>query len=194
MQKFTRIIANTLVKEKIIDLDEVDIYIYGLETLFQYLFIAFLILTLGTINHFLLETIFFTICFLTLRRYAGGLHLKNDHFCILFSLLLIQLMIILVKSDTVSINILEFLACVSYIYIYLSNPIDNKNKPLDNEELAYFKNKLKLSLYKYLFVFLFCVIFQFKLLIIMLSWSIVINALSLSLGKFFRNRKSKLFL
>ena len=54
MQKFTRIIANTLVKEKIIDLDEVDIYIYGLETLFQYLFIAFLILTLGTINHFLL--------------------------------------------------------------------------------------------------------------------------------------------
>lgn len=194
MQKLARIIANTLIKEKVIDLDELDLYIYGLETLFQYLLIAFLILTLGTINHFLLETIFFTICFLFLRRYAGGLHLKNDLFCILFSLLLIQLLIIIVKSDFIPNDILKFLTCASYIYIYLSEPVDNKNRALDKEELTYFKTKLTLSLNKYLIIFLLCVIFQFELLILMLSWSIVINALSIVLGKFFRFRKSKLFL
>ena len=136
-------IANDLEKRKLINKEDIDIYVYCLDYILENILFTSTIILIGNFFHVLPVSILFTLI-LILRRFTGGFHAPTQNLCTLlsFSTFIITMLIIklLVHSN---INY-SFAFGVIYIIagsvIFLIAPIENKNKR--------FSNSMKQSLQK----------------------------------------------
>jgi accessory gene regulator B len=169
-------ITSYLIQEKIIDKEDQDIYL------------------LGVMNHSLKEVLITILLLLPLRSYAGGIHLKKDSLCLICSVAIIQLIVLINRLHPFNLVVSMFLSLVSCLLMDLIGPVDNKNKPLDNFEKGVFKNRLQKVLLVQLILFFTMILLNQKELVTLITLSFCVNLFSMLLGKYFRNRESKLFL
>ena len=129
-------IATLLSANKIIDINNQEIYSYGLELfLFKFtLYTIILIISLLT-NSFLISLVF-TASYMILRQYTGGYHCKSSEACMIISVLIYTLMLILYNAEFYSQNLLLInLDFLSYLTIIVKAPVENENKPLEKHEI-----------------------------------------------------------
>ena len=133
---FAESIAFLLINNKIVDIEERDVYVYGLEVLLLNLsnvLVALLIsLFTGTFSHFLA----FLLVFVPLRIFGGGCHANTSEMCFFitafiysFLVWLVKLFPLLYKNNTVT-----FLLFILIIPIIKFAPVENKNNPLSGSE------------------------------------------------------------
>lgn len=133
-------IATLLSANKIIDINNQEIYSYGLELfLFKFtLYTIILIISLLT-NSFLISLVF-TASYMLLRQYTGGYHCKSSEACMVTSVLIYTLMLILYNAEFYSQNLLLInLDFLSYLTIIVKAPMENENKPLEKHEIKKYR-------------------------------------------------------
>lgn len=187
-------ITNYLIQEKIIDEKEKSIYLFGFNLFFKYLVCIVFTILLGAMNHSLKEVVIIILLFLPLRSYAGGIHLKKDSFCLICSVAIVQIVVFINRLHPFNLIANIFLSLTTCLLIDLIGPVDNKNKPLDNIERTVFKNRLQKVLFVQLIVFFTMILLNQNEFITLMTLSFCVNLFSMLLGKYFRNRESKVFL
>ncbi len=131
--KLAQYITDFLVEQKIIEKDDVDVYLYGLELILSFIINTLIILILGIILHRVDVTIVFLLIFISLRRFTGGYHAQTRFRCKIS--IIITHLIVMIFSVFYDIGLIEcmFLGILSFILIIRYGPIENIYKPLTYE-------------------------------------------------------------
>jgi len=90
-----------------------------------------------------LEVVVFFFIFCVLRSYAGGLHLDKFRHCFLFSFAVTTGSMLLVKRLNVSLAVSGIMMGGGVIAFWLTKPVNDRNREVNEEEDAYFKSKLR---------------------------------------------------
>ena len=141
-------IVETLKNYRIIIEEEQDIYQYGMELLTSTFINLLLIITIGLIFGKLPQTILFLLEYCIVKRYAGGYHASTHAKCILtfsvlYTIMLLGFQVFQVYRVTLSI----FVTCIiSIISVLILAPVEDKNKPLEREEIKLYSFRSKLIL------------------------------------------------
>lgn len=152
-----------LIKYKRLDIEDREIYIYGLEVILLngLLLISFLIMSIwyDLIFHF----IGFLIFFLPLRIFTGGYHSKRSETCFIISNAMYLLTLVIVKNYLGLHNNINMVivTLVSLIIMYIWSPVKNQNRPL--ADYQYERNK------KITFVI---IVIDFALLLVLLKFNL----------------------
>lgn len=134
---------------------ELDVYEYAMAAIEQYVIFLIIFIPLSLYFDLIASSLFFMAFFIPLRKFLGGLHLKQKFSCLFFSIF-VSLFISYVSSRMVIQNIylalstMLFLICIAL----LVNPTDNFNKKVSDAEKKVFKKKsvITLSLYSMLVI------------------------------------------
>ena len=150
--KLAILICRSLLRQKAIENEYFDVYVYGLELILSFLFSTVIILLTGILLNAFDIAIIFLIIFIALRRFTGGYHAPTYLQC---------------KLTTISIYVAVNLLCIylivplfAYIpllilglYIILRyGPIENIYKPLTpdikkrNKHIAFAVRSIYLSM------------------------------------------------
>lgn len=124
--------------------EEKEIVLFGLmQGRSQFNSIAVTVL-LGLLMGLLWESILFVICFLPLRRYAGGFHAKTQGGCLLFSVTVIITAFLAVKYLQCTNWVIVAVSFVCLAVLWKIAPVGNEKRLLSKEEKAYFGKKVKI--------------------------------------------------
>lgn len=177
-------IAFLLIVNKIVDIQQRDIYVYGLEVILLNgsLLIMFLITSLlcGEMINFLAYFVFF----LPLRLFSGGYHAEKSESCFVLSTIMYGISIAVTKFFPLLYLNWKWIVAgvISVIVILVLSPMVNKNNPLTKAQQK--RNRI-----------IVCVLLAVDLVVFILScnfnWRIAsnelvfisMNALLLILGK-----------
>lgn len=115
-----------------------DIFSFGFSILLRYFMFSLSLIILSVILNIFVETTFFTVCFIVLRRYTGGFHLKSNVSCLIFSLI-ISLLVPYISSY-IQLNLLVTLTIIfaTILITFLLGPQDCDNKRLEDSEKKYY--------------------------------------------------------
>ena len=154
LDKLAEGISNYLIANKIIDIDDRDIYIYGLQLILSTLITSISILTLGLLIGELISAIIYLSVYFFLKSYTGGYHAKSYYGCYFYSI--INYVVLLVIRNTILdsykpiIGLLSLIISIATIVKFV--PIENKNNPKTKEEMI--KNR-KISINRTMFLSIF---------------------------------------
>lgn len=183
-RNFAEDIAFLLIKNKIIDIEERDIYIYGIEVILLNggLLLVFLLISLlsGAMINFWAYLIFF----LPLRTFSGGYHAKTSEYCFVMSTAMYWISVAVTKF--LPLLYLDFYWWIAGIFsvliILIFTPLINVNNPLNEFQ----KKRNRIVVYSLLIIdlvfFILCCIFNWKIATNELLF-IVLDALLLLVGK-----------
>lgn len=194
MKQVANGITDYLIQQRVIVEEERNIYIFGFNLFFKYFISLVFIFLVGMLNHSLKETIVFVSLCVSLRSYAGGIHLVKDSFCQVFSVGIIQVALWINELLPLSSIASIYLSVVFSVLIYFIGPVDNKNKPLDMVEKKVFTEQLRKVLIIQLGLFFIMIGLNQTKLANLFTINFCINLLSMLLGKYFRTRESRFFL
>ncbi len=159
-----------LIKNKIVEIEKREIYIYGLEVILLNggLLITFLIISLlcGEMVNFLAYLIFF----LPMRLFSGGYHAETSERCFILSSIMFGASIAVSKLIPLLYisNTGKIIGAVSVIVILVLAPLINENNPLNQTQRR--RNRIIL-----------CILLFIDLVLYILScnyaWTIISNEL-----------------
>lgn len=139
--KLAEYLTQQLENENVISSDKRDLYRYG----FQY----GMILTLNFITSILigvvfgkvLESIILLTTYIPLRSYAGGHHSSSSEKCYIVSSLIMIIWMCLLKFQILSTSCCVIMLISGLIVCIILAPVEDKNKPLDNDEIQIYRKK-----------------------------------------------------
>ncbi|GFN35272.1 accessory gene regulator ArgB-like protein [Tepidimicrobium xylanilyticum] len=141
LHKLAEDISFYLITNKVIDIEDRDIYIYGLELLISTLFTSISILILGFLIRDWISAVAYLSVYFFLKSYTGGYHAKHYYECYIYSIF-VFIVLIIAKNIIVPIYrpiIGLFSLIFSIIVVFKFAPVTNKNNPKTEEEIL--KNK-----------------------------------------------------
>jgi len=130
-----------LITNKIIDIEDREVYIYGLELLISTLLTSISILIIAAFIGEMPSAIIFLLIHFLLKSYTGGYHAEYYFVCYISSIITFIVLIILKNRIILTYKPLvgAILLVVSMIIIFKFAPVTNKNNPKTEGEIA--KNK-----------------------------------------------------
>ncbi|MGN9165753.1 accessory gene regulator ArgB-like protein [Tissierellaceae bacterium HCP3S3_D8] len=167
----------------IIEDEERDIYSYGLH---QGLLIIINIMTamlIGFIFKGLWEVIIFMMAYIPLRIYGGGYHAKTELRCYFFSVALIVISLLLIRSIPIVKFTVLAIASISGVIVYVLAPVEDKNKPLDDIENKVYKRRTRIILAIEILAVLVLYILGFKEASLVISVAILMLSLMMIGGR-----------
>lgn len=186
LHKLAEDISLYLITNKIIDIEERDIYIYGIELLISTLLTSISILILAFFIGELVSAVIFLLIHFLLKSYTGGYHANYYFQCYIYSILNFIILIIAKTRILLAYKPVVALALlvISIMIIFKYAPVTNKNNPKTEEEIS--RNK-KIARKRVLLLSLIPILgyvvkaelidiwFMMALTIFSIAYSIVIN-------------------
>ncbi|MDF9866496.1 accessory gene regulator B [Bacilli bacterium PM5-3] len=119
-----------MIKNKIINEEEAEVFIYGIELFFLKLAHTLIVLLIGLMFNRFLETFFFVIFYEMLKTNINSYHSKSKIICYLLSVLMaIGLIILLRYSNYFTINYLfDFLIILFSAFYFILTRKSNRSK------------------------------------------------------------------
>ncbi len=99
---------------------------------------------LGLLMGLLWESVLFVICFLPLRRYAGGFHAKTREGCLFFSVTIVVAAFFVIKYLRCENWIIAAVSVICLAILWKIAPVGNEKRLLNKEEKACFGKKTKI--------------------------------------------------
>ncbi len=177
-------IAFLLIKNKIVDIEQRDIYVYGLEVILlnASLLLVFLIASLlsGTMINFLTYMIFF----LPIRIFSGGFHAKSSDSCFILSTMMYGISIAITASFPLLYQNWKWTIAgiISVIIILALSPMINENNPLTKSQQKRNRIIVYILLSVDLVIYILCCYFNWQIVSNELVF-VVFDALLLLMGK-----------
>lgn len=134
-QNLSKELSSLLAANKVIPMEHIEIYAYGLELFLFKLTFYLIVLIIALLCNSVLVSLVFLVSFMSLRQYTGGYHCRTSGMCMTVSLLLYLCMLLIYHLDISKIaTILIVLSILSFIIVLFFSPIENKNKKLDSHD------------------------------------------------------------
>lgn len=129
-------IAFLLIKHKILDIEQRDIYIYGLEVILLNGGLVLMFLTISLLFGVMINFWAYLIFFLPIRIFSGGYHAKTSERCFVLSTVMYGLSIALTKFIPLLYTLWEWriAGIVSLFVILVMAPLINENNPLSKTQ------------------------------------------------------------
>lgn len=132
-QNFAEDIAFLLIKNKIVDIEERDIYIYGIEVILLNGGLLLMFLLISLLSGAMINFWAYLIFFFPLRIFSGGYHAKTSECCFVMSTIMYGISVAVTKF--LPFLYLDFCwrtaAIISILVIFIFAPLINKNNPLN---------------------------------------------------------------
>ena len=141
MEKIAKRLTDWLIAKEAVAFDEKELYEYGIFHLLLNIIDTISILLLAVLFHEVMPTVFYIICFCTLRKYAGGYHAKTVFTCYLLTLTAALGMLVLLKQFDFIAPVQFAIWFISGMIILLFSPIQNVNKILDDIEKVIYQKR-----------------------------------------------------
>lgn len=133
-------IATKMINMNIVELDDRECYIYGLELLLSKMIVLSVIALIALITHLLIPSIIFTFLYLLIRQYTGGFHCQTAEMCIFLSIIIYVIFAVVFKFNLIHSEISLLTASLaSYIAIIAFSPLADANKEIDNDEVKKYR-------------------------------------------------------
>lgn len=148
LNRFSNRLVEALSESGLIEHEDREIYLLGLELSFIKLLHYATMLLIGLFFGMALETILFIICFSALRVYAGGYHAKSrlGCWCVSWIMMLSVLFLIKICPSQIMSAMAIGISLPSCLIIYILAPVENEKKRLDNTEILHFRKISKIIL------------------------------------------------
>lgn len=135
-------IADFLLYQKIINTQEKEIYVYGIQLVISSVINLLICIIISLLLDEFVNGILFFILFSSLRRFTGGIHCKTFIMCnMVFSGIVTLVLLINRLFGTVfgepALFVVTILFCLTCILLF--SPVYNKNKELTSIEIRKFK-------------------------------------------------------
>lgn len=132
-------LTDKLIKMRLINDEQKDLYDYGFRQGFLLLFNMITLIIIGFIFNMFWQSLIFMIAYSFLRAYAGGYHANTQLRCYLFSTGMIVVVLWIIKLIPWNSFICFIITAISSMIILLIAPVEDSNKPLDQKEKGIFK-------------------------------------------------------
>lgn len=188
--KRTEELALYLIHHKVVDIEQKEVYQFGLQQTASMIFDLLIAVTIALIMNMFVDMIIFMIAFITIRQYAGGYHADKRHLCVFFSIIMEILSLLAISNYTDQLFPLTILSVVG---ICVLSPIDTLNNPLDGLEKKHYRKKTIISTLFWTFAIFaakytnlvdlyrpVCVAMIFAFLLVLIGW---IKAYNLQVGR-----------
>jgi len=165
MSRLSYMLTDFLLSRGKIKKSDKEIYHYGYILLLDGLLDTILLLLFGLIIQKFLITVAFVLVFTTTRMFAGGYHAKTRWQCILITFISCFICVEFSEHIIGLFNEKLFLIVgivICYIIFILYSPIENSNKPLDEEDIQSNKTKSLVILSIYVFIIAFTSMYGLK--------------------------------
>lgn len=126
-------------------------------------------------------TLLLVILFL-LRSYVGGLHLNSFKACYICSCVVVVLTLLTVKYLSIPKFYSLFISVLEIMAILFLNPVENMNRPVNDNEKKIFLNRIKIILFIILMLTIFCYIFNLNSYLDTITYTLGIIFFSMLLG------------
>lgn len=159
-----------------------DIYVYGIELAISSIIGTLLIIVLGIVTGYLTECVIFMITLTSIRIFSGGYHADTYLKCNVITL--ISIMFSLITSIVMKIFFAKQMVLLSLISIFvllvltivICCPIENKNKPIQQEDRNKYKwLSLTIVIIQASVCFIFYYIYGFDQVLIVIPTMFVVN-------------------
>ena len=157
--------------------DEREAYEYGYFLMALEILNISVMVLIGILFHCLFPLVFFTLCLILLRKYAGGVHASSYTCCAALSALLELTLALLLRLQLwphllLPLAPVAFFAC---IIIWVLSPVAASAKPLSDDETLKYRGRARRSLSAELLIALFLLFFhQGQLLFLLLANFVII--------------------
>lgn len=141
MEKIATRLTDWLIAKEAVSIDEKELYEYGIFHLLLNIIDTISILLLALLFREVISTVFYIICFCTLRRYAGGYHAKTVFGCYSLTVTAALGMLVLIRLFEIPSSVQFAIWIISDIIILLFAPVQNINKSLDEVESVVYKKR-----------------------------------------------------
>lgn len=185
-------IIDYLVDNKVISVDDKEIYYYGLEQGALIILNLATVFLIGAILNMFWQSVLFMVSYIPLRIYAGGYHADNRVNCYFFSIII--MIITLIGLREINLMNLSIIFCLSLstVIIYILAPMESVNKVLKEKEIIAYRNIVRIILLIEVILALFFVVIWEKEIASVILMSILLVSIMLVLGKFKELRISQL--
>lgn len=141
LAKLSQKIGDDLVRSNVIEAEDAEIYIYGINQILVSVVNVLSALIIGLILGTFFEVIVFMAAYIPLRIFAGGYHAKTPLRCYIYSL--IMLVIVSIGLKYLHIEMWGYYAVLlaAVLIVFVLSPIEDKNKPLDDLEYKVYKRR-----------------------------------------------------
>ncbi len=183
LAKLSHKIGDNLVRSNVIEAEDAEIYIYGINQILVSVLNVSSALIIGLIFGVFLEITIFMAAYIPLRSFAGGYHAKTPLMCYIFSVMMLIIVSIGMKYLYLADWVYYVLLAVAALIIIILSPVEDKNKPLDEKEHKIYKKRAAIIL-----TVEFVICFVFKLvnldsLFVTIVYSFIILAFMLITGQ-----------
>lgn len=183
MEKLAYVFTAYLIKRNVVAEEKRCIYEYGFQIGLEVCLNTIISILIAIACGMESEAVIFFYVFIALRSYAGGLHLKSYFSCMLCSCLSFLLLLLIVKYTDFKIAYSIMAEGAALLLIKYLAPIQDVNRPLEQDEIVVYSSKLNIVILKILFLsFIFCSLKLYNMLQ-MISVTTVFMVGILILGK-----------
>ena len=134
MKEVTQNLIYKLVSDKIIEREEAEVYIFGLQQMLINIVNITVLFIIGICMHMIVETGVFVLSFIAFRKYVGGYHSKTQLGCFTLTNIVVLIALSVMKYMRINIYIYIGLYLFAAVIIFLYAPIEAENKKLDSIE------------------------------------------------------------
>lgn len=178
------VLTDYLIRTELLASDDRDLYIYGFFLLVSHAFFFLVTLIAGVLFGIPLESVVFYSVFMVIRRYAGGIHAKNEIVCTLLTTTSIFVSIGLIRCmhNCNCIIPLPLMLFFGGICILCFSPLDSEEKPLDSKEMSVYRKASIRFLVLFTLVALFAFRYSFYGIAYAISCGIFLEGILLIIG------------
>ena len=180
--KLAEYLTQQLENETVISSDKRELYRYGFQNGMIVMLNYITSILIGVIFGKALESIILLAAYIPLRSYAGGHHSSSSEKCYIVSSLIMIIWMCLLKFQILSTSCCVIMLIAGLIVFIMLAPVEDKNKPLDEDEIHIYRKRSFAVLLIEICVWLIFVLFihKFKQVIPIVIFT---EALMLLLGK-----------
>lgn len=136
-----------LIKDGAIEEEDREIYEYGFTQGIVMLINFICTLLIGFCMGMVKEVLVFMLAYIPLRSFSGGFHAKTQARCFVYSNLLVVGILAISRYLTEVPLVYLILGLIGAIIIIILAPVEDKNKPLDENEVKVYGRKAKIILF-----------------------------------------------
>ena len=141
LAKLSHKIGNDMVKSKVVEAEDVEIYIYGINQILTSVLNVSSALIIGFIFGVIPEVAVFMAAYIPLRSFAGGYHAKTPLRCYIFSVIMLIIVSIGMKYLYIANWVYYIVLAATTIVVLVLSPVEDRNKPLDEIEQKVYKKR-----------------------------------------------------
>lgn len=158
-------IAFILIKNKIVDIEQRDVYVYGLEVFLSNASLLIIFLVISLLSSTFMHFVAFLAFFFPLRIFAGGYHAKTSEKCFALSTVMYAASLAVIRFMPLLYKSVYAMAAgiVFAVIIFIFAPLVNKNNELNGKQIKRNRIIARIILIADLVAFIACCVLDFEI-------------------------------